>query len=103
MKYSTPTAKPGPRCAGRNDELQNTWASGCVYWGLRYGQHALNEWPLNMAAWLAWPCLLQLGRPMPTPRGDLMCTSLTLSGKEHYVVVGGYYDPTGNFLPGAFR
>ncbi|KAL4445772.1 hypothetical protein ABPG77_008971 [Micractinium sp. CCAP 211/92] len=45
----------------------------------------------------------ELGQSMPTPRGDLMCTSLTLSGVENYVVVGGYYDPTNQFLPGAFR
>lgn len=45
----------------------------------------------------------ELAKPMPTPRGDVMCTSLTLSGVDNYVVVGGYYDPTNQFTIGAFR
>ncbi|KAL4425842.1 hypothetical protein ABPG75_009858 [Micractinium tetrahymenae] len=32
----------------------------------------------------------ELERHMPTARGDVMCTSLTLSGVENYVIVGGY-------------
>lgn len=45
----------------------------------------------------------ELARPMPTPRGDVMCTSFSLSGVEHYVVVGGYWDPAGAGPAGAFR
>ena len=48
------------------------------------------------------PCL-QLGRPMPTPRGDVMCTSFSISEVEHYVAVGGYYDPANAGPAGAFR
>lgn len=32
-----------------------------------------------------------LAPPMPTPRGDLMCTTLN----NALVVIGGYYDPSG--------
>ena len=33
--------------------------------------------------------------PMPTPRGDVMCTNLL----DTFVVVGGYFDPTGENHP----
>lgn len=36
-----------------------------------------------------------LSTPMPTPRGDVMCTNLL----ETFVVVGGYWDPTGESRP----
>ncbi len=35
---------------------------------------------------------------MPTPRGDLLCE--TLNGEV--LMVGGYYDPTNQFLVGLF-
>lgn len=52
---------------------------------------------------LSAPACLQLQQPMPTPRGDVMCSALSLGGVEHFVVVGGYFDPTNAFTIGAFR
>jgi len=44
---------------------------------------------------------------MPTPRGDLACSSLSAAPNAHQVgnlavFVGGYYDPTNNWTPGSF-
>ncbi|KAL4513529.1 hypothetical protein Ndes2526A_g07486 [Nannochloris sp. 'desiccata'] len=52
---------------------------------------------------------------MPSPRGDLACSSLSAAPNAHQignltenggadlaVFIGGYYDPTNNFSPGAF-
>ena len=36
---------------------------------------------------------------MPTPDGDVMCAALN----GQFVVAGGYYDPTLQFVPAAFR
>lgn len=36
---------------------------------------------------------------MPTPRGDVMCAAMN----GLFVVAGGFYDPTGQFLPASFR
>ena len=36
---------------------------------------------------------------MPTPGGDVMCAALN----GQFVVAGGYYDPTLQFVPAAFR
>jgi hypothetical protein len=37
------------------------------------------------------PVCPQLERPMPTPRGDVMCTTFNNQGTDTYVVVGGYW------------
>lgn len=45
----------------------------------------------------------ELWRPMPTPRGDVMCSAFFLGGVEHFVVVGGYWDPANEWTNGLFR
>lgn len=57
----------------------------------------------------------QLSSDMPTPRGDLACSSLSAAPNAHQVgnltensgadlaiFIGGYYDPTNNWTPGSF-
>ena len=53
---------------------------------------SLEVWDPNTQSWTN-------GTDMPTPRGDLMCS--TLAGQ--YVAAGGYWDPTNNFVVDAFR
>lgn len=36
---------------------------------------------------------------MMTPRGDVMCAAMN----GLFVVAGGFYDPTGQFIPASFR
>ena len=64
-------SQPVPRAGGYSENYTATLDSVEVY-------------DPNTQAW-------SLAPPMPTPRGDLMCT--TLNGA--LVVIGGYYDPTG--------
>ena len=79
------------------------------------------RWHLHIFPLFPGTCLLQAPRHLPTcpsppappspqqgppqapPPGDVMCTSFSLSGVEHYVVIGGYWDPAGAGPAGAFR
>lgn len=63
-------------------------------------------WPVGYSTTLGSVEVLDLGKDkweeiasMPTPRGDCKCAQL--SGE--FVVVGGFYDPEGDFANDSFR